>query len=66
VCANAARTAELKLGTKKSGFLIQGELRRGAVTEILCRVGEANLNVTSAQVFCAGLGRGIFVVSVGD
>ena len=57
VCAKAARTAELKLSTKKRGFLIQGEDRPGAVANILSRLAEANLNVTSVQIFCAGSGR---------
>jgi hypothetical protein len=54
VCAKAARTAGLKLSTKKSGFLIQGEDRPGAVADTLSRLAAANLNVTSVQVFCAG------------
>ena len=57
MCAKAARTAGLKLSTKKSGFFIQGEDRPGAVAEVLSRLGEANLNVTSVQIFCAGSGR---------
>ena len=57
MCAKAARTAGLKLSTKKSGFLIQGEDRMGAVADTLSRLAEANLNVTSVQVFCAGSGR---------
>jgi len=57
VCAKAARTAGFKLSTKKSGFLIQGEDRPGAVADTLSLLAEANLNVTSVQVFCAGSGR---------
>jgi hypothetical protein len=53
----AARAAGLKLSTKKSGFLIQGEERPGAVAEVVNRLAEANINVTSVQVFCAGSGR---------
>jgi len=53
----AARTAGLKLSTKKSGFLIQGDERPGAVAEVVKRLAEANINVTSVQVFCAGAGR---------
>ena len=56
-CVKAAKTAGLKLSTKKSGFLIHGEDRAGAVADILSRLAEANLNVTSVQVFCAGSGR---------
>jgi hypothetical protein len=53
----AARTAKLKLSTKKSGFLIQGEDRPGAVADVVKRLAEAGVNVTSVQVFCAGAGR---------
>jgi hypothetical protein len=45
------------LSTKRSGFLIQGEDRPGAVADIAKRLAEANINVTSVQVFCAGSGR---------
>ncbi|HZT29782.1 MAG TPA: hypothetical protein VFA33_07865 [Bryobacteraceae bacterium] len=53
----AARAAKLKLSAKKSGFLIQGEDRPGAVADRLAQLAEAGVNVTSAQVFCAGTGR---------
>ena len=55
--AKAARTAGLKLSTKKSGFLIQGEDRPGAVADVMKRLAQSNINVISAQVFCAGSGR---------
>jgi hypothetical protein len=55
--AQAVRAAGLKLSTKKSGFLLQGEDRPGAVADIAKRLAEANINVTSVQVFCAGSGR---------
>ena len=66
--ANAARAAGLKLSTKKSGFLIQGEDRPGAIADIAKRLAEANINVTSVQVFCAGSGRygGVLWVKVPD
>ncbi len=53
----AAKAAGLKLSTKKSGFLIQGDDRPGAVADALKKLAEAKINVTSAQVFCAGSGR---------
>ena len=53
----AAKAAKLKLSTKKSGFLIQGEDRRGAVADVVKRLAEADVNVTSVQVFCAGASR---------
>lgn len=55
--AKAAKAAGLKLSKKKSGFLIQGEDRPGAVEDVGRRLAKANINVTSVQVFCAGAGR---------
>ena len=53
----AAKAARLKVSKKKSGFLIQGEDRPGAVAEITEKLAQANINVTSVQAFCAGSGR---------
>jgi hypothetical protein len=53
----AARAAKIKLSAKKSGFLIHGEDRPGAVADAVARLAEAGINVTSVQVFCAGAGR---------
>ena len=53
----AARGVRLKLSRKKSGFLIQGEDRPGAIAEIVGKLADAKVNITSAQVFCAGSGR---------
>jgi hypothetical protein len=53
----AAKTAGLKLSAKKSGFLVQGEDRPGALAEITSKLAQANINVTSVQAFCAGAGR---------
>jgi hypothetical protein len=53
----AAKAAGLKLSAKKSGFLIQGEDRPGALAGVMKRLAEANINVTSVQAFCAGSGR---------
>jgi hypothetical protein len=55
--AKAARAAGLKLSTKKSGFLIQGEDRPGAIAEITQKLAQAKINITSVQAFCAGSGR---------
>ena len=49
-----AKSAGLKLSQKKSGFLIQGEDRPGAVAEIAAKLAQGNINVTSVQAFCAG------------
>ena len=55
--ANAARAAGLKLSRRKSGFLIQGEDRHGAVADIAEKLAERNINITSVQLFCTGSGR---------
>ncbi len=55
--ATAAKAAGLKLSAKKRGFLIQGEDRPGAVADVVQKLADAKINVTSAQVFCAGSGR---------
>jgi hypothetical protein len=55
--AQAAKSARLKLSRKKSGFLIQGEDRPGAVADLVNKLAEAKINVTSVQAFCSGGGR---------
>ena len=55
--AKAAKKASLSLSNKKSGFLIQGEDRPGAIAEVLSRLAQAGINVTSVQAACAGGGR---------
>ncbi len=53
----AAKGAKLGLSKKKSGFLIQGEDRPGAVAEVLGKLAEAGINVTAMQALCGGSGR---------
>jgi hypothetical protein len=55
--AQAAKSAGLKLSRKKSGFLIQGEDRPGAVADVAGKLAQAKINITSVQAFCAGAGR---------
>lgn len=55
--AKAARKAGLKLSKKKTGLLIQGEDRPGAVAEVFGKLAAAGVNVTSMQAVCAGAGR---------
>jgi predicted amino acid-binding ACT domain protein len=55
--AKAAKAGGMKLSVKKSGFLIQGDDRPGAVADVMKQLAQANINVTSVQVFCAGAGR---------
>jgi hypothetical protein len=53
----AARKAGLKLSAKKTGFLIQGEDRPGALADIMGKLAAVNINVTASDAVCAGEGR---------
>jgi hypothetical protein len=53
----ALNRAKLKVRPKKTGFLIQGEDRRGAVAEVLQNLADANINVTAVDAVSAGGGR---------
>ncbi len=53
----AAKKAKLKLAGPKTGFLIQGDDRVGALTDILTRLAEAKINVTAVDAVAAGVGR---------
>ena len=53
----AAKRAEWKLSAKKSGFLIQGADRPGAVADILGKLADAKINVTAVDAVCAGADR---------
>ena len=55
--AKAARKIGLKLSKKKTGFLIQGEDRSGALAELLGKLAAAGINVTAGQAISAGGGR---------
>src|SRR3989337_2802972 len=53
----AAKKAGWKLSAKKSGFLIQGSDRPGAVADILGTLADAKINVTAVDAACAGANR---------
>lgn len=53
----AAKKAGWKLSAKKTGFLIQGEDRTGAVADLLGKLADAKINVTAVDAVCAGAGR---------
>lgn len=53
----AAKKAKLKLKGPKTGFLVQGDDRIGAVAEILGKLAGAKINVTAIDAVAAGLGR---------
>jgi hypothetical protein len=53
----AARKAKLTVVGPKTGFLIQGEDRPGAVAEIIAKLAEAKINVTACDAVAAGEGH---------
>ena len=53
----AAKRLGLKLSAKKSGFLVQGEDRIGAVAETMGKLAAAKINVTAIDAVSAGQGR---------
>lgn len=63
-----ARKAKLTLVGPKTGFLIQGEDRVGALTEIMAKLAEAKINVTACDAVATGEGRygAILWVKPGD
>ena len=54
---NAAKRAGLKLSPSKRGFLVQGQDRVGAITDLMTRLAEAKINVTAIDAVSAGEGR---------
>ena len=53
----AAGAAKLKVQSKKTAFLVQGDDRPGAVAEVLQELAGANINVTAVDGVSAGAGR---------
>jgi len=54
---DAAKRAGIRLSAKKTGFLIQGEDRVGAIVDTLGKLAEAKINVTALDAVTAGEGR---------
>ena len=55
--AKAARKAKLKLSSRKTVFLAQGNDKVGALTQILGRLARAKINLVSLQAVSAGKRR---------
>jgi hypothetical protein len=53
----ALRLARLKVQAKKTGLLVQGDDRPGAVAEVLQKLADATINVTAVDGVSAGGGR---------
>lgn len=53
----AARKAGIALGAKKTGFLVQGADRSGAMADIAAALASAGINVTALDGVAAGGGR---------
>lgn len=53
----AAKKAKLKLKGPKTGFLVQGDDRVGAVADIMSQLTGAKINVTAIDAVSAGFGR---------
>lgn len=53
----AAKKAKIKLVGPKTGFLIQGDDRAGAVADIVSKLSDAKINITALQGIAAGVGR---------
>jgi hypothetical protein len=63
-----AKKARFKLSVKKTGFLVQGTDRVGAIAEILSELSTAKINITAMDAVTAGEGRygAIFWVKPAD
>jgi hypothetical protein len=53
----AAKAAKLKLKGPKKAFLIDGDDRVGALSEVMAKLGAAKVNVTAVDAVCSGMGR---------
>ena len=55
--ARGAKKAGVRLGKKKTAFLVQGEDRVGALVRILAKLAEAKINMVAMDAVTAGGGR---------
>jgi hypothetical protein len=49
--------AKLKVRAKKTGFIVQGDDRPGAIAELMQKLADAKINVTAIDGVSAGAGR---------
>jgi len=52
-----ARRAKWQVKKRKTGFMIQGDDRPGAVATVLARLAGVKINVIAVDAVCAGKGR---------
>jgi ACT domain-containing protein len=55
--ARGARKAGVKLGKKKTAFLVQGEDHVGALVRVLDKLAKARINMVAMDAVTAGSGR---------
>jgi len=55
--AAAAKAAKLKVKGPKKTFLIDGDDRVGALSEVMANLAAAKVNVTALAAICSGMGR---------
>jgi hypothetical protein len=53
----AAKAAKINTGPKKTGFLVQGKDRKGAIANLLRTLAGQKINVTAIDAVSAGAGR---------
>jgi hypothetical protein len=53
----AVKKAGLKMNPKKTGFLVQGDDRPGALVDVLKKLADAGMNVTAMDAVVAGEGH---------
>lgn len=61
----ATRKLNIAVSEKKSGFLVQGNDRKGAVASVLEKLAAAGINVTAIDAVSAGGGRWGAILWVG-